>query len=101
MDSSRGELVGFVPVVDQLLLPSVCRVDDVGKLVRSWEWRIAKNRSFGEKAAKNGMHGILPLEKVPFVVQLVIAIFHRVSRQGHKKVKRIFTECKNAFFQTF
>ena len=60
-DSSRGELVGFVPVVDQLLFPSVCRVGDVDRIVRSWEWRITENESFGEEAAQNGMHGILPL----------------------------------------
>ena len=81
---------------------SVRRVGNVGGLVRLWEWRIAENKSFEEKAAENGMHGILPLEKVPFVVQLVIAIFHRVSHQGHLgKAKWIFTECKNEFFQTF
>ena len=48
------------------------------------------------------MHGILPLEKVPFLGQLVIAIFYSVSHKGPlEKAKRIFTECKNAFFQTF
>ena len=82
-DGSRCELVRFVLIVDQLLPPSVRRVGDVCGLVRLWEWRIAENKRFGEKAAKDGMHGISPLKKVPFVVQLVIAIFHGVSHQGH------------------
>ena len=63
---------------------------------------LPKNKRLGEKAAENEMHGILPLEKVPFVVKLVHAFFHRVSHKGRsEKAKRIFTECKNAFFQTF
>ena len=75
-DGSRGKLVCFVPIVNQLLPPSVRRVGDVGGLVRSWEWRIAENKRLGEKTAKDGMHGILPLKKVPFVVQLVIVGFN-------------------------
>ena len=101
-DGSRCELVYFVPIVDQLQPPSVCRVGDVDGLVRSWEWRITENKRLGDKAAKDGMHGILPLKKVPFVVQLVIAIFHGVSHQGHlEKLNEDFTECKTAVFQTF
>ena len=73
-DGSRCKLVCFVLIVDSLLPPSVRRVGDVGGLVRSWEWRSAED-----------MHGILPLKKVPFVVQLVIAISKGVSHQGHSK----------------
>ena len=60
-DGSRCELVRFVPIVDQLLPPSARRVGDVDRLGQSWEWRITKNKRLGEKAAKDGMHGILPL----------------------------------------
>ena len=101
-DSSRCELVCCVPVVDELLPPSVCWVGDVGRLVRSWEWRIAENKSFGEKAAENGMHGILLLEKVPFVVQLVIAIFHEVSHQGYsEKLNENLRSVKMRSFRLF
>ena len=74
-DGGRCKLVCFVPIINPLLPPSICRVGNVGGLVRSWEWWIAENKRLGEKAAENGMHGILPLKKVPFEVQLVIAIF--------------------------
>ena len=84
-DGGRCKLVYFVPIINQLLSPSVCRVGDVGGLVRSWDWRSAEDKRLGEKAAKHGMHDILPLKKVPFVVQLVIAIFNGVSHQGHSE----------------
>ena len=84
-DGGRCKLVCFVPIINQLLPPSVRGVGDVGGLVRSWEWRIAENKGLGEKAAENEMHGILPLKKVPFVVQLVIAIFNGVPHQGHSE----------------
>ena len=101
-DDGRCKLVCFIPIINQLLPPSVRRVDDVGRHVRSWEWRSAEDKRLREKAAEHGMHGILPLKEVPFVVQLVIAIFHGVSHQGHsQKRNEDFTEGKNAFFHTF
>ena len=84
-DGGCRKLVRFVPIINQLLPPSVCRVGNAGGLVRSWEWRSAEDKRLGEKAAEHGMHGILPLKKVPFVVQLVIAIFNGVSHQGHSE----------------
>ena len=81
-DGGRRKLVCFVLIINQLLPPSVCRVGDVGKHVRSWEWRSVEDKRHGEKAAKHEMHGVLPLKKVPSVVQLVIGIFNGVSHQG-------------------
>ena len=48
-----------------------------------WEWRSAEDKRLGEDAAEHGMHGVLPLKKVFFVVQLVITIFNGVPRQVH------------------
>ena len=74
-DGDCRKLVFLVSIINQLLPPSVRRVGDVGGLVRSWDWRSAEDKILGEKAAKHGMHGVLPLKTVPFVVQLGIAIF--------------------------
>ena len=81
-DGGCCKLVFLVPITSQILPPSVGRVGDVGGLVRSWEWRSAEDKRLGVMAAEHGMHGVLPLKKVPFVVKLVIAISNGVSHQG-------------------
>ena len=56
-DKGCREIVCLIPIVDELLPPSVCRVGDVDGLVRSWEWRITKNKGLDEKVAEHGMQG--------------------------------------------
>ena len=53
---------------------SVGRVGDI---------RSAKDKRLGEEAAEHGMHGVLPLKEVSFVVHLVIAISNGVPHEVH------------------
>ena len=82
-DGGCCKLVCFVPIINQLLPPSVCRVDNVDGHIRSWEWTSSEDKRLGEEAAEHGMHGVLPLKEVSFVMQLVIAIFNGVPNQVH------------------
>ena len=68
-------------IIDQLLLPSVCRVGNVGGLVQSWEWGSVENKGLNKEAAEHRVHGILPLKEGILVEQLVIAIFNGVPHQ--------------------
>ena len=82
-DGDCRKLVCLVPIINQLLLPCVCRVGDVGGHARSWEWRSAEDKRLGKEAAEHGMHGVLPLKEVSIVARLVIAIFDGVPLQVH------------------